>query len=258
MDYELHFPESEEGRFGLPSISVIIPAFNEVLYLPETLGRLRVAERHLTARAESMVQVVVVDNASTDNTAQCARSNGATVVLEPEHNIARVRNAGAAVARHDVLVFLDADTLASPDLLLRVALAMSNPSCAGGAVRAVHNPADPLVRAYLGLWRGLALLAGMAQGACHFCSRSVFRGVGGYDETLYMGEDVDFYWRMKRAARRRGLRTCFIRDAQVVPSPRRFDHWPLWRTLIWTNPLLVFLLRRRRGAWGGWYNEVPR
>jgi len=251
-------PEPGEARLALPSISVIIPAFNEACYLPETLDRLRVAERYLTTRADAMVEFIVVDNASTDRTAECARTGGATVVLEPEHNIAKVRNAGAALARHDVLLFLDADTLAPADLLFRIALAMSDPACVGGAVDAVHKPADPLVRAYLGLWRGLGLLAGMAQGACHFCSRSVFRDLGGYDETVYMGEDVHFYWRMKRAARRGGLRTCFIRDTQVVPSPRRFDHWPLWRTLIWTNPVIVFLLRRRRGAWGGWYKEVPR
>ncbi len=250
--------EADEARLALPSISVITPAFNEARYLPQTLERLRIAERHLTTRADAMVEVVVVDNASTDRTAECARTGGATVVLEPEHNIAKVRNAGATVAQHDVLVFLDADTLIPADLLLRIALAMHDPACVGGAVDAVYKAADPLVRTYLGLWRGLGLLGGMAQGACHFCSRRVFRDLGGYDETVYMGEDVDFYWRMKRAARRGGLRTCFVRDAQVVTSSRRFDHWPLWRTLIWTNPLIVFLLRRRRGVWGGWYKEVPR
>jgi hypothetical protein len=73
-----------------------------------------------------------------------------------------------------------------------------------------------------------------------------------------MGEDVDFYWRLKQLARQRGLRTSFIREFQVIPSPRRFDRWPIWRTLIWTFPLITFSLRHSRTAWVGWYKEPPR
>ena len=242
----------------LPSVSVIIPAFNEAGYLPETLDRLGAAEQHLKATAPADAQIIVVDNASTDRTAELAQSTGATVVHEAKHNIARVRNAGAAIALHDVLVFLDADTLIPPELLLSIARAMTDPTCAGGAVDTVHQPNSLLLRAYFRSWRVLGLIGGMAQGACQFCRRSVFQELGGYDETQYMGEDVDFYWRLKWLARQRGLRTSFIRELRVIPSPRRFDRWPLWRTLIWTNPPLVFALRRRRTAWEGWYREPPR
>jgi hypothetical protein len=98
----------------------------------------------------------------------------------------------------------------------------------------------------------------MAQGAAQFCRRESFLALGGYDETIYMGEDVDFYWRMRRAARRGGRRVCYITDMRVIPSPRRFDRWSIWKTLLWTNPLLIALLRRRKGAWRGWYEDVPR
>ena len=98
----------------------------------------------------------------------------------------------------------------------------------------------------------------MAQGACQFCRRDVFAELGGYDETMYMGEDVDFFWRLRALARRRGSMTCIIRDLPVVPSARRFNTWPLWRTLALTNPLLVLTLRRRRSAWAGWYDRAPR
>jgi glycosyltransferase involved in cell wall biosynthesis len=241
-----------------PSVSVIIPAFNEARHLPETLDRLRAAEHCFTADAHAAVEILVVDNASTDRTAELAQSAGATVVREPEPNIARARNSGAAIALYDVLVFLDADTRIPPELLLRIARAMADPKCAGGAVDAVHRPRSLLLRAYLRLWRLFGRRAGMAQGACQFCRRSVFQELGGYDETLYIGEDVDFHWRLKRLARRRALRTCFIQDLRVAPSPRRFYRWPLWRSLLWTNPLLIFLLRRRRAAWAGWYRDPPR
>jgi len=242
----------------MPSMSVIIPAFNEAGYIPETLDRLGAAEQHFKAISDAAVQILVVDNASTDRTAELAQSAGATVVHEAERNIARVRNAGAAIAMNDVLIFLDADTLVPPELLLMIARAMTDPTCAGGSVDILHRPISPLLRAYLRFWRVLGLFCGMAQGACQFCRRSVFQELGGYDETQYMGEDVDFYWRLRRLARQRGLRTSFVRELQVIPSPRRFDRWPLWRTLIWTFPPLVFALRHRRAAWAGWYREPPR
>jgi hypothetical protein len=98
----------------------------------------------------------------------------------------------------------------------------------------------------------------MAQGAAQFWRREEFFQQGGYDETIYMGEDVDFYWRMKRAARRQDRTISYISDVQVVPSPRRFDRWPLCKTLLWTNPVLVILLRHHKRPWRGWYEDIPR
>lgn len=241
-----------------PSISVVIPAFNEEAYLGETLDRLRAAERFLTARTDSALQILVVDNGSSDRTVEIARDRGATVVTESERNIARVRNTGAQAADHDVLVFLDADTLVPPDLLLRIAQAMREPACAGGAPDAVYHPARFVMRVYLGFWRVIGLVAGMAMGACQFCRRDIFGALGGYDETWFMGEDVDFIWRLRAFARRRGLQTCSLRDVQVVPSSRRWDKWPVWRTLVLTNPFLMLVLRRRRSSWNGWYDQAPR
>lgn len=241
-----------------PSISVIIPAFNEAGYLLGTLESLRVAERQLKGTAAAVVEIIVVDNGCTDGTAALAAAAGARVVDEPQHNIARVRNAGASAARHAVLMFLDADTLVPPDLLSRIAQEMADPECAGGAVDAVQQARSIVLRCYFGLWRVIGLLSGMAQGACQFCRKDVFEELGGYDETQYMGEDVDFFWRLKRLARRRGLRTAFIRDCQVFPSPRRWESWPVWRTLVWTNPVFAFAFRRRRAPWAAWYSEPPR
>jgi glycosyltransferase involved in cell wall biosynthesis len=242
----------------IPSISVIIPAFNESDYLPETLDRLAVAERHLKTTIDTAVQIIVVDNASTDRTAELAQSAGTNVAHETEHNIAKVRNTGAAISSHEVLIFLDADTLIPPELLIRVAQAMADPFCVGGAVDCLHHSRSLIVRAYLKFWRMLGFIGGMAQGGCQFCRKSVFHELGGYDETWYMGEDVDFYWRLKRLARKRGLRTFFIRELQVIPSPRRWNHWPRWRILIWTSPLLTFMFRHRKSIWVGWYREPPR
>jgi glycosyltransferase involved in cell wall biosynthesis len=245
-------------KIGMKSLSVIIPAFNEERFLGETLQRLQEAVRVLRSGEARSVQILVVDNASTDRTATVARGLGAQVIPEPVRKIARARNAGARCAQGDTLFFLDADTLVPPPVLSRVAAVMINPLCVGGAVDVLHRPLRASLRLYLRFYRLLGRLTGMAQGAAQFWDRGCFCQQGGYDETIFMGEDVDFYWRMSRAARRQGKRVCYVNDLQVVASPRRFDHWPLWKTLLWTNPLVITLLRRRQRPWRGWYEDVPR
>lgn len=241
------------------AISVIIPAFNEERFLPRTLEHLRRATERLGSVGGRHVETIVVDNASTDRTAALALAAGARVVSVPEHNIARVRNAGALAASGGLLVFLDADTLIPEHALGRIAEVMEeDPGCLGGALDLDQRPARRLVRAYLAAWRLIGLCFGMAQGAVQFCRRDAFAAVGGYDESIYMGEDVDFYWRLGKLARSRRQRVRILRDVRAVPSARRFDQWPISRILIETNPLYITMFRRRRAAWRGWYGDVPR
>jgi glycosyltransferase involved in cell wall biosynthesis len=241
-----------------PSISVIIPAFDEERYLPATLRAVENSALLLRSRDGVNAEVIVVDNNSADATATVARSLGARVVAESEHNIARVRNRGAAVAQGKVLVFLDADTHMPKELLQRIHQAFAAPGCVGGAVDTEYRPKKQSVRVYLGLWRMLGRAVGMAQGATQFCLRDTFTALGGYDESLFMGEDVDFYARMRKHARRLGGTVRFIDEIKVVPSCRRFDQWALWRTLLWTNPLVIAPLRHARSMWKGWYDSPPR
>jgi glycosyltransferase involved in cell wall biosynthesis len=240
------------------SVSIIIPALNEGLYLGSTVEAARAAFLPLPADQGANVEVLVVDNASDDDTAEVARRHGARVVFEPVRNVARARNAGARAAMGGILVFLDADTVVPSSFGARLAEWASDPTCLGGAFDTDQRPRRPVLRAYLALWRWIGLAFGVAQGAAQFCGRDAFEALGGYDERLFMGEDVDFYWRMKRLARRRGKRTVFVREVRVVPSPRRFDHWPVWKTLLWTNPMVVIGLRRWKAAWRGWLEAPPR
>jgi len=240
------------------SISVIVPAYNEEKYLGETLRSIRSAAEMLLEKDTVPTEIIVVDNDSTDSTADVALSFGASVFRETKRNVARVRNAGANFATNNILVFIDADTIVPPELLWRINQLMANPACFGGAVDTDYRAAKPVVKIYLQLWRILGKLAGMAQGATQFCRKEVFVSLSGYDESIYMGEDVDFHWRLKQFARRRNGHTCFIEDIQVVPSTRRFDQWPLWRTLICTNPFYVLAFRRRENVWRGWYKTIPR
>jgi glycosyltransferase involved in cell wall biosynthesis len=240
------------------SISVVIPAFNEEAYLGPTLASLNRAKASLEIQAGLTAKIIVVDNDSDDSTADVARAWGAAVATEKQHNVAKVRNCGARLSSGDVLIFLDADTVVPDELLSRIVAAMSDPSCYGGAVDPDYQPKKVTVKVYLQFWGILGRLMGMAQGSTQFCRRDVFFALNGYDENLFMGEDVDFYWRLKRLAKRQNGRVVLIEDLRVIPSTRRFDQWRLWRTLVWTNPMFILLFRRRKRCWHGWYKAAPR
>ena len=259
-------PHHEVCSFTYPALppkpparlTIIVPAFNEEAYLATTLDSIHASASRLRSRSNVDIDTIVVDNNSRDRTAAVARGRGARVVHEPVQGIARARNAGARHAEGDVLVFIDADVTVPHDLLQEVHTAMSDPDCVGGGVDIVYQPKRLSVRLYLRAWRVLARLAGMVQGATQFCRRGVFEQVGGYDEKVWIGEDVEFYWSLKRFARRTGRTVRFMRSPRVRPSCRRFDKWPLWRTLVWTNPLFIWLFRRWKTVWKGWYSRAVR
>ena len=94
----------------MPSISIIVPAHNEEALLGGTLRALGRAAANLGEDCE----IVVVDDGSTDRTAEIAATLGARVVRVDVRHIAAARNAGARAAIGDVFVFVDADTLVPP------------------------------------------------------------------------------------------------------------------------------------------------
>ena len=239
-------------------LTIIVPAFNEEAYLGSTLDSVQAGAAHLRDGSKVSIDVIVVDNDSEDETAAVARAKGAAVVHEPVRGIARARNVGARHAEGDVLVFVDADVVLPPTVLHAVHVAMSDPGCVGGGVDVEYRPERPFVGLYLRCWRLLARLTGMVQGATQFCRRDVFDQAGGYDEKAWIGEDVDFYRALRRLARGTGRSVRLIRSPRVRPSCRRFDKWPLWRVLVWTNPLFIALLRRWKPAWRSWHSHPVR
>ena len=236
-------------------ISIIIPAYNEEKYLPATL------EAVLTAlgRIESP-EIIVVDNGSTDTTREMACRLGARVVDEQVHNIARVRNAGAASALGDVLIFIDADTTVSPGLFEKIIDAMSYDRCFGGSVAVEYERTyrRNSIRFYLFLWQSAGRLLKWRQGAAQFCRADAFRELGGYDESIYLGEDVEFHWRLAELARRERGGVEFIEDPPVRTSSRRYERMGFFRLLFFTHPITILLGWRTRWFWKDWYENAIR
>lgn len=237
-------------------ISIIIPAYNEEKYLPRTLEAVTAA---LGAGVDA--ELIVVDNLSTDSTREIAESFGAKILTEDEHNIAKVRNTGGFAAAGNVLVFLDADTTVPPGLFERIVDVMSNADCAGGSVAVDYEKPrnrQLFMLFFMKLWTFLGRLTKMRQGALQFCRTAVFRELSGYDATIYVGEDIEFHWRLAGLAKRRGGFTTFVEEPKVETSSRRWEKMGLFRMLFFTHPVTMFLMWRVRWMWKDWYGKAVR
>jgi cellulose synthase/poly-beta-1,6-N-acetylglucosamine synthase-like glycosyltransferase len=236
-------------------LSIIVPAHNEEKLLPETLRCIVAAMDHFGDGAE----LIVVDNMSTDTTAQIAGEAGAKVIEEQVRNIGAVRNAGAAAAAGDVLVFIDADTLVPETLFSNLAEVMQDLQCVGGSVAVKYGKFERWwMNQYAKGWAFWGNIFNMRQGAAQFCRRLVFEAIGGYDDTVYLGEDIEFYWELERHARETGCRVEFIREPKVLTSTRRFDRMSLFKTLVLTHPVYILINRKRAEAWKDWYDKAVR
>jgi glycosyltransferase involved in cell wall biosynthesis len=236
-------------------LSVIIPAFNEENYLPATLESIRRSLGGVVIPAE----IITVDNESTDRTAQIAAEQGAKVVSEKVRNISKVRNTGANNADGDILIFIDADTRVPGGLFEKIAEVMTEEKCFGGAVAVDYERFERLsMRLYQKGWKFWGEVFNMKQGAAQFCRREIFEQINGYDETIFLGEDIEFYWRLTKFARSGGGHLSFIEKPKVVTSARRFDKMSLWKTFLLTNPFFIFPNRRRKSVWKDWYEKAVR
>ncbi|MFL6467872.1 MAG: glycosyltransferase, partial [Pyrinomonadaceae bacterium] len=215
-------------------LSVIIPAYNEEKLLPDTLGRIKAALERLKSESE----LIVVDNESTDRTREIAESFGALVLTEPVKNIGAIRNTGAKAAKGEILIFFDADTFVSPNLPAVINEKMQDPKCFGGAVDVDYGEFERWWLKFMKrAWKFWGPVFNMKQGAAQFCRKDVFEAIGGYDETIYLGEDIDIYWRLTKYAKQNGGFLSFIEDPKVITSPRRFDKMNFWDTMVLTHPV---------------------
>lgn len=228
-------------------LSIIIPAYNEARLLPLCLASLpESADR----------EIIVVDNNSTDCTADIARAAGARVVFEPVNQIARARNAGAAAAGGDWLLFLDADCVMSPALLADICSLMHEPAVvAAGSV--MRMPGLPWwAGGMLGLWNFVSVSCRWAAGSLVLCRREAFRGIGGFSEHLYAAEEIDLSRRLKRWGRRRGQKLRILRKHPLQTSGRKLQ---LYSGREIAGQLLRLMLRpwgalRDRRQLGLWYD----
>jgi glycosyltransferase involved in cell wall biosynthesis len=238
-------------------LSVVIPAYNEEKLLGACLESVRRACEAVEREGDFEWEAVVCDNNSTDATARIAREGGARVVFEAHNQIALARNRGAEAARGDYLLFLDADSVVSPDLLRDIVGAARSGSVVGGgaAVRFGDN-ASGAVRRGAAVWNWLSRTFKWAAGSCIFCRAEAFRAIGGFSEELYASEEIDFSRRLGRQGRRAGERFVILSSHPVVTSPRKIPLYGLRPHLVLLARLLLHPRRtlRNRQSCRIWYD----
>lgn len=201
-------------------ISIVVPAFNEERLLGESLAQIKLAAKAFEQRGWG-TELVVCDNNSTDRTADIAREAGATVVFEPVNQIARARNSGAAAATGDWLMFVDADSHPSAELMSDVAEAIqSGKYLAGGATVSLDEKYFVAELITL-LWNMASRWQRLLAGSFIFCEAAAFRQIGGFSLQFYAGEELELSQRLKKYAREAGRKIVILHQHPLLTSARK-------------------------------------
>ena len=231
-----------------PFISVIVPVYNGAKFLERCLAALQ-------SNSYPFYEITVVDDGSTDNSAEISRQHGAAVVhMARQSGPAAARNFGAKGARGDILFFVDADVVVTPDTIARVAhIFETNPHIA--AVFGSYDD-DPSEKNFLSQYKNIFhhfvhqksnSEANTFWAGCGAVDRRVFESVGGFDGNRYRKpsiEDIELGYRM----RSHGHRIMLDKDLQV----KHLKEWRLGsllradilcRAVPWTR---LILERRER------------
>ncbi len=199
------------------------------------------------------VEVIVSDGGSTDRTLEIAHRLAHKVVENQDRvrqTISIGRNAGAAQAAGDVLVFLNADTLISDvdRFFVTLKAEIETPEVVALTCSVLVFPQeerliDVLFHRFYNWFFYMMNRVGMAmgRGECHIIKRPVFEEVGGYATGIAAGEDYDMFRRLQKVGKVK-----FLNDLVVYESPRRYRQFGYaYVTASWfLNFLSVFFLHR--------------
>ncbi len=215
-----------------PQVSIVIPVKDRADDLRTCLSSLQELDY-----PQDRLEVIVVDDGSTDATPQVARAFGALVVPSGEvgGGPALARNCGAALAEGEILAFIDSDCTAAPDWLsdLLPAFADEKLAAIGGWVDGMHQGTAldryEAVMSSLNLGRR-EMLGGVGEDTFYLPScnllvrKAAFRAAGGFNTELQVGEDVDLTWRLRDG----GWKIQYLPRGTVFHA-HRSKLWPFMR-----------------------------
>jgi glycosyltransferase involved in cell wall biosynthesis len=201
-------------------ISIVIPAYNEAKYLKRTIDHV------LMYKDQSLPEIIVVDNNSTDNTFEIARSFPMVKVFkEPKKGVAFARQKGFLESKGDIVAFLDADTSISENWFRQITKEFENNPrlvCLSGPWGCFDVGVFYKISIFL-YWLFLAMpsyffIGYMAVGGNMAIRRHALESVGGFDETIaFYGDDTDIARRLNKIGKVK-----FSLNFRVSASGRRF------------------------------------
>ena len=194
-----------DGPEWLPPVSVLVPAYNEAVGIEQSL-------RSLAASTHPVVEIVVVDDGSTDGTGDLVEALGlpnVRLVRQPNGGKAMALRTAAAAASYDVLVMLDGDTVFEPDTIRKLVQPLRDPRV--GAVSGNTKVGNR--KGLLGRWQHLEYVSGFnldrrlldllrcittVPGAAGAFRRQAYEAAGGMS-TDTLAEDTDITMAILRA-----------------------------------------------------------
>ena len=174
-------------------VSIIIPTFNEAAYLPRLLSSIE-------AQDYRDREIIVADNGSRDGTRDVAKKHGARVVRGGIPSIGR--NRGAAAARGDTLLFLDADTVL-PDGFISKIVARFEKDFVDICVPWIRpiDGSKPIYRTIFQFsntfFKLMEAIQPQGLGICLLVTRRLHNRIAGFSEGIRVSEDFDY---IKRAS----------------------------------------------------------
>jgi len=233
-----------------PHYSVIIPAYNEEKWLPQTLENLKA----IMATIELSGEIIVTDNNSSDRTGEIAKAYGARVVFEAVNQISRARNTGARIAKSDLFIFLDADTCIPEELLQTALQQLEARHCGGGTTVTFDRPTGPYARIVLAAWTAISRYFKIAAGSFIYCRRDAFEDIGGFSEKLYAAEEIRLSSDLKKWGKKHNRSFEIITDCPVTTSARKLDKPSRTFFITLTCLLFPFLVYSKKLCWY-WYHR---
>ncbi len=195
--------------------SFVIPAHNEEDWISGSIRSVQSVADQLGLDYE----VLVVADSCSDSTVELATSAGARVFEVSYRQIGATRNYGAREANGETLFFIDADTevnLKAVELSLQ---ALRAGAVGGGSTIRFDGKLPFFLRTTISLAGWLLALARYTGGCFFFCKRAAFEQVGGFDEKLYIAEEIFLARELKRLGR-----FVIVRGAVLTSARKARNH----------------------------------
>ena len=175
-------------------LSIIIPALNEEHYINRCLEAIK------KMNTENMdLEIIVVDNGSTDKTVEISKSYGVKVLIKQEGTIASLRNYGAINSRGEFIAFLDADCIVPEDWFEKALIYLQHDRVIVGFRMTIPKNSNWVARCWDLLFsrRYITTEVEWVPSGNMLIARETFMSIGGFKESLETNEDIDLCFRLR-------------------------------------------------------------